>query len=49
MWQTWVVGIPVALGATAIELFAQWGLDNLTVPIGSAALVLIVNQFLIGI
>jgi phytol kinase len=49
IWQTWVVGIPVALGATAIELFAQWGLDNLSVPIGSAALVLIINQFLIAL
>lgn len=49
IWQTWVVGIPVAIGATAIELFAQWGLDNLTVPLGSGALVSLLNEFLLKI
>ena len=38
MWQTWVVGIPVAIVATGVESIAQWGLDNLTVPLSSAGL-----------
>jgi len=48
IWQTWVVGIPVAIVATAVESIAQWGLDNLTVPLSSAGLAFVVNQFLIG-
>jgi phytol kinase len=48
IWQVWVVGIPVAIAATAIESIAQWGLDNLTVPLSSAGLAFVVNQFLIG-
>jgi phytol kinase len=37
-WQTWSIAIAVALAATALETFSKLGLDNLTVPIGSAAL-----------
>ena len=37
IWQTWVVSFAVALVATALEAFSKWGVDNLTVPIGSAA------------
>jgi phytol kinase len=48
IWQTWVVGIPVAIVATAIESIAQWGLDNLTVPLSSAGLAFGINQFLIN-
>jgi phytol kinase len=44
IWQTWLVGIPVAIAATAIESIAQWGLDNLTVPLISAALAFFFNQ-----
>jgi phytol kinase len=47
IWQTWVVGIPVAIAATAVESIAQWGLDNLTVPLGGAGLAYILNQLLI--
>ncbi len=45
-WQTWGVAIAVALAATVLETFSKLGLDNLTVPIGSAALAfgLIVNS-----
>jgi phytol kinase len=48
IWQTWVVGIPVAIAATTIESIAQWGLDNLTVPLTSAGLALAIDQFLLG-
>lgn len=37
-WQTYVVSIAVALVATALETFSKLGVDNLTVPVGSAAL-----------
>jgi phytol kinase len=48
IWQTWVVGIPVAIVVTAIESIAQWGVDNLTVPLSSAGLAFVINQFLIN-
>jgi phytol kinase len=48
-WQTWVVGIPVAIAATAIESIAQWGLDNLTVPLSSAGLAFAIDQFCLGL
>ena len=48
IWQTWVVGIPVAIVATGIESIAQWGLDNLTVPLSSAGLAFLVDRFLGG-
>lgn len=38
IWQTWVVSLAVALFATGLEVFSKLGIDNLTVPIGSAAL-----------
>lgn len=44
IWQTWLVGIPVAIAATAVESIAQWGLDNLTVPLISAGLAFFINQ-----
>ncbi len=45
IWQTWVVPIPVALAATLLETLSKVGLDNLTVPLGSAALCFVLNQF----
>jgi phytol kinase len=45
-WQTWVVGIPVAIVATGVESIAQWGLDNLTVPLTSAGLAFLVDRLL---
>lgn len=38
VWQTWVVPIAVALVASGLEAFSKLGIDNFTVPIGSAAL-----------
>ena len=37
-WQIWLVSAIVALIATALEAFSIFGIDNLTVPLGSAAL-----------
>lgn len=47
IWQTWIVGIPVAICATAIESIAQWGLDNLTVPLISAGLAFAIDRLLL--
>ena len=37
-WQTWVISLVVAVVATGLESFSLLGIDNLTVPLGSAAL-----------
>lgn len=37
-WQTWLIAGAIALIATALEAFSKLGIDNLTVPIGSAIL-----------
>lgn len=37
-WQTWSVSLAIALLATILEAFSVYGIDNLTVPLGSAAL-----------
>ena len=44
VWQTWVVAIAVALVASSLEAFSKFGIDNLTVPFGSAALGFVLNQ-----
>lgn len=36
-WPIFFVCLAVSLLATFLEAFSQWGIDNLTVPIGSAA------------
>ncbi len=41
-WQIWVSAMAIALTATGLESFSKWGLDNLTVPIGSAMMAWIV-------
>jgi phytol kinase len=46
IWQTWFVGIPVAIVATAVESIAQWGLDNLSVPLISAGLAYAIDRLL---
>ncbi|PAX59603.1 diacylglycerol/polyprenol kinase family protein [Brunnivagina elsteri] len=46
IWQTWVVALAVAIAATALETFSFLGIDNLTVPLGSAALAFLLNQLL---
>lgn len=46
VWQTWVVSLAVALVATGLEAFSWVGIDNLTVPLGSAALGFVLSQLL---
>ena len=35
-WQTWLISAIAALAATSLEAFSKWGIDNLTVPLGTA-------------
>ena len=48
LWQTWVVAFGVAIAATALEAFSKLGIDNLTVPLGSAALCFALNHLLLA-
>ncbi len=43
-WQTWLIPVAVALAATGLETFSKIGVDNLTVPLGSAALAFFLNK-----
>ncbi len=45
IWQTWVISLAVALVATGLETFSVVGIDNLTVPLGSAALAFFLQRF----
>ncbi|MEA5501019.1 diacylglycerol/polyprenol kinase family protein [Limnoraphis robusta] len=45
IWQTWVISVIVAVMATAMEAFSKLGIDNLTVPLSSAALAFFLNQY----
>ncbi|MEI1375566.1 SEC59/DGK1/VTE5 family protein [Nostoc sp. UHCC 0926] len=47
-WQTWVVSLLVAVIATALEAFSFLGIDNLTVPLGSAALAFFLSQLVLS-
>jgi len=47
VWQTWVVSLAVALVATGLEAFSMFGIDNLTVPLGSAALSFVLSRLLL--
>ncbi|MEO1590429.1 MAG: diacylglycerol/polyprenol kinase family protein [Cyanobacteria bacterium J06632_22] len=42
-WQTWAVAAATAVTATALETLSQFGIDNLTVPLGAAAVALYLN------
>ncbi|NEO99540.1 MAG: phosphatidate cytidylyltransferase [Symploca sp. SIO2E9] len=44
VWQTWFLAVVIALFATGLEAFSKLGIDNLTVPLGSAALGFVLNQ-----
>lgn len=46
IWQTWLISASVALVATGLEAFSKLGIDNLTVPLGSAALAFALSQIL---
>jgi phytol kinase len=45
---TWLVGMPVAVVAIGLESVSQWGLDNLTLPLGTALLSFWINLVLPG-
>ncbi|NJM71028.1 MAG: phosphatidate cytidylyltransferase [Scytonema sp. RU_4_4] len=45
-WQTWLISLTVALVASALEVVSFLGIDNLTVPLGSAALAYVLSQLL---
>ena len=44
IWQIWVISLVVAIVATGLEAFSLLGIDNLTVPLGSAALAFFLVQ-----
>lgn len=44
VWQTWVISLVVAIVATCLETFSFLGIDNLTVPLGSAWLAFLLNH-----
>ncbi len=45
-WNIWMIALTVAVAATFLEAFSKLGIDNLTVPLGSAALSLFLGQIL---
>ena len=47
IWQTWLMATAIALIATCLEAFSKWGVDNLTVPVGSAAIAFWLSQTLL--
>jgi len=48
IWTTWVVSLAIALIATSLEAISFLGIDNLTVPLGSAALAFMLIELLPG-
>lgn len=49
-WQpeVWLVAVVVGAIATLLEALSQWGIDNLTVPLGSAGASFVLVQWLLG-
>jgi phytol kinase len=47
VWQTWLISVAIALAATGLEAFSKLGIDNLTVPLGSAAIAFYLSQHLL--
>lgn len=46
LWPIWGIALAVAIGATSLEAFSKLGIDNLTVPLGSASLGFWLSQLL---
>ncbi|MBD2495076.1 diacylglycerol/polyprenol kinase family protein [Nostoc sp. FACHB-280] len=46
IWQIWVISLAVAIAATGLEAISFLGVDNLTVPLGSAGLAFVLMQLL---
>ncbi|MEH2391264.1 MAG: diacylglycerol/polyprenol kinase family protein [Nostoc sp.] len=47
-WQTWAISLLVAFIATGLEAVSFLGIDNLTVPLGSAALAYFLSQLVLS-
>jgi phytol kinase len=47
-WQIWAIALAVATVSAGLEAFSKFGIDNLTVPIGSAALSFALGQVLLA-
>jgi len=48
IWQTWVLSLVIAIAATGLEAVSFLGIDNLTVPLGSATLAFLLIQLFSG-
>ncbi len=48
LWQIWLISLVVGLSAALLEAFSKFGIDNLTVPISSAAIAFLLTQTLIN-
>jgi len=46
-WQIGAISLAIASVATGLEAFSWWGLDNLTVPVASAALAYLLSEFIL--
>lgn len=46
-WQIWLISLIVAIAAATLEAFSKYGIDNLTVPIGSATIAYFLTQILL--
>lgn len=46
---TWGIACAIALLATTLELVSQFGIDNLTVPLGSGAIAFLLNHLWLGL
>ncbi|MBW4471263.1 MAG: SEC59/DGK1/VTE5 family protein [Stenomitos rutilans HA7619-LM2] len=46
-WQIWSISLLVAIVATGLEAFSKFGVDNLTVPLGSAIVCFFLCQLLL--
>ncbi|MEH2264876.1 diacylglycerol/polyprenol kinase family protein [Nostoc sp.] len=47
-WQIWAISLMVAFIATTLEAVSFLGIDNLTVPLGSAALAFYLSQLILS-
>ena len=47
-WQVWLIALTVSVAATGLEAFSKLGIDNLTVPLGSAGLAFLLSRMLLG-
>lgn len=46
-WQQLLVAVVIAIAATFLESFAQFGIDNFAVPVGSAAIAFYLSQYFV--